>query len=65
MTISTEKSAEPERSALTARRILASYLELAKARLGTLVVLTALAGYVLGSRGDAQAIARARALGLI
>jgi protoheme IX farnesyltransferase len=52
MTISTEKSAEPERSALTARRILASYLELAKARLGALVVLTAFVGYVLGTRGN-------------
>jgi protoheme IX farnesyltransferase len=31
--------------------LLSSYLELAKARLGALVVLTALVGYVLGARG--------------
>ena len=34
------------------RSLLADYLELAKARLGALVVLTAFVGYVLGSRGD-------------
>jgi protoheme IX farnesyltransferase len=32
--------------------LLADYLELAKARLGALVVLTGLVGYVLGARGD-------------
>ena len=33
------------------RSLVADYLELAKARLGALVVLTAFVGYVLGSRG--------------
>jgi protoheme IX farnesyltransferase len=35
-------------------RSITIYLELAKARLGTLVVLTTIAGYVLGARGDAR-----------
>jgi protoheme IX farnesyltransferase len=39
---------EPEAS----RSLIADYLELAKARLGALVVLTAFVGYVLGARGD-------------
>ena len=34
------------------RSLVADYLELAKARLGALVVLTAFVGYVLGSRGE-------------
>ncbi len=51
MAISGEPRTEPTRPGLTARRILASYLELSKARLGALVVLTALVGYVLGARG--------------
>ena len=34
------------------RSLLADYLELAKARLGALVVLTAFVGYVLGARGN-------------
>jgi protoheme IX farnesyltransferase len=34
------------------RALLADYLELAKARLGALVVLTAFVGYVLGARGE-------------
>jgi len=34
------------------RSLVSDYLELAKARLGALVVLTAFVGYVLGSRGD-------------
>ncbi len=35
-------------------RAISIYLELAKARLGTLVVLTTIAGYVLGARGDGR-----------
>jgi protoheme IX farnesyltransferase len=38
----------------TARRLLACYLELAKARLGTLVVLTTVAGFLLAARGEAS-----------
>jgi protoheme IX farnesyltransferase len=34
------------------RSLLADYLELAKARLGALVVLTAFVGYILGARGN-------------
>lgn len=34
------------------RNLIADYLELAKARLGALVVLTALVGYLLGARGN-------------
>ncbi len=34
------------------RSLISEYLELAKARLGALVVLTAFVGYVLGSRGE-------------
>jgi len=51
MTISVELGSDPKRSEMSARRILASYLELSKARLGALVVLTAFVGYVLGARG--------------
>jgi protoheme IX farnesyltransferase len=39
---------------LSAQRILTSYLELSKARLGALVVLTALVGYALGARGHLE-----------
>jgi len=38
--------------ASTPLELLAAYLELAKARLGTLVVATTLVGYVLGARGQ-------------
>ncbi len=34
------------------RAMIADYLELAKARLGALVVLTAFVGYILGARGE-------------
>jgi len=54
MTISVEPGTGPTRPELTARRILASYLELSKARLGALVVLTAFVGYVLGARGHLE-----------
>ena len=37
---------------MTLRSSLTMYLELAKARLGALVVLTACVGYILGARGD-------------
>jgi protoheme IX farnesyltransferase len=39
---------EPE----TSRSLISDYFELAKARLGALVVLTAFVGYVLGARGE-------------
>jgi len=51
MNISAQPGDHPTPSKLTPRRILASYLELSKARLGALVVLTAFVGYVLGTRG--------------
>ncbi len=54
MTISVEPGTGPTRPEMTARRILASYLELSKARLGALVVLTAFVGYVLGARGHLE-----------
>ncbi len=54
MSISVESRTEPSGSGLTARRVLASYLELSKARLGALVVLTALVGYALGARGHLE-----------
>jgi protoheme IX farnesyltransferase len=44
------------------RSWLADYLELAKARLGALVVLTAFVGYVLGSRGDVSLTVMAAAV---
>lgn len=44
------------------RSLVAAYLELAKARLGALVVLTAFVGYVLGSRGDVSLIVMAAAV---
>ncbi len=54
MSISGESGAEKRQPGLSARRILASYLELSKARLGALVVLTALVGYALGTRGHLE-----------
>lgn len=54
MSISTESGAEPTGTGLSARRILASYLELSKARLGALVVLTAMVGYALGAGGHLE-----------
>jgi len=46
----TTASAEPAQ--VPVRGFIADYFELAKARLGALVVLTALVGYVLGARGN-------------
>jgi len=40
----------------SARRLLGSYLELAKARLAALVVLTAVVGYVLAARGSFEPV---------
>ena len=45
-------SATREPARVSVRGFIADYLELAKARLGALVVLTALVGYVLGARGN-------------
>ncbi len=45
-------SSPSRRSSSSIRSLVADYLELAKARLGALVVLTALVGFVLGSRGE-------------
>lgn len=47
-----QTAAEAEPGGISVRRVIADYLELAKARLGALVVLTALVGCVLGSHGD-------------
>ena len=46
-------AADPQRFARSARETLTSYLELAKARLGVLVVCTAATGYVVGGHGMA------------
>jgi protoheme IX farnesyltransferase len=46
--ISAQNTSHPDRS----RSLISDYLELAKARLGALVVLTAFVGYVLGARGE-------------
>jgi len=54
MSIPGGPGAEENRPGLSARRILASYLELSKARLGALVVLTAMVGYALGTRGHLE-----------
>jgi len=48
--VSAVARSEPTKGA--AMSLLADYLELAKARLGALVVLTALVGYVLGAHGE-------------
>ena len=45
-------SAASEAKARTWRELWAAYLELAKARLASMVILTALVGYVLGARGS-------------
>jgi protoheme IX farnesyltransferase len=50
--LSASTETETERAPHAARAKLATYLELAKARLGALVVLTAFVGYILGARGD-------------
>ena len=47
-----QTAAEAEPGGIPIRRVIADYLELAKARLGALVVLTALVGCMLGSHGD-------------
>ncbi len=49
--ISARDSARDGAGRASARGLVADYLELAKARLGALVVLTTLVGYVLGARG--------------
>jgi len=46
--ISARNTSQPR----AARSLISEYLELAKARLGALVVLTAVVGYVLGARGQ-------------
>jgi protoheme IX farnesyltransferase len=51
MDCSSDTEAQQSTSANTAHGVVASYLELAKARLGALVVLTALVGYTLGTHG--------------
>jgi protoheme IX farnesyltransferase len=50
--ISDQKAFHQDTEKTSARSLISDYLELAKARLGALVVLTAFVGYVLGSRGD-------------
>jgi protoheme IX farnesyltransferase len=50
--ISDHIASQPASRDHSLRSLLADYLELAKARLGALVVLTAFVGYVLGARGD-------------
>ena len=47
-----EDSAASEAKARTWRELWAAYLELAKARLASMVILTAVVGYVLGARGS-------------
>jgi protoheme IX farnesyltransferase len=47
--------ATPDRGPAAARRLLGLYLELAKARLAALVVLTSLVGYLLAARGAVDA----------
>ena len=49
--LSASIDARDDREANSVRSRIGSYLELAKARLGALVVLTAFVGYVLGARG--------------
>jgi len=46
--ISAQSTSQPK----AGRSLISDYLELAKARLGALVVLTAFVGYVLGARGE-------------
>jgi protoheme IX farnesyltransferase len=50
--ISARSGSRPSSAERPARALLADYLELAKARLGALVVLTTFVGYVLGARGQ-------------
>ena len=50
--ISARSTSRPSSGERSSRTLLADYLELAKARLGALVVLTAFVGYVLGARGE-------------
>ncbi len=51
MRATTEDPAALRARANTPRELLSAYLELAKARLASMVILTALVGYVLGARG--------------
>ena len=50
--ISVRALSRSEAEGHSVRSLLTDYLELAKARLGALVVLTAFVGYVLGARGE-------------
>jgi protoheme IX farnesyltransferase len=50
--ISDHETLDAGRQDVRGTSLIADYLELAKARLGALVVLTAFVGYVLGSRGE-------------
>jgi protoheme IX farnesyltransferase len=50
--ISAQNTSQPISEPGTGRSLISDYLELAKARLGALVVLTAFVGYVLGARGE-------------
>jgi protoheme IX farnesyltransferase len=50
--ISAQNASQPASGDRSLRSLLADYFELAKARLGALVVLTAFVGYVLGARGE-------------
>jgi protoheme IX farnesyltransferase len=50
--ISVRALSQSEADSHSVRSLLTDYLELAKARLGALVVLTAFVGYVLGARGE-------------
>lgn len=60
--ISVQKTFPPSNRSISARSLISDYLELAKARLGALVVLTACVGYVLGSRGDVSPLGLAAAV---
>jgi protoheme IX farnesyltransferase len=50
--ISAQNTSRPSLEPVSDRSLISDYLELAKARLGALVVLTAFVGYVLGARGE-------------
>jgi len=50
--ISAQNTSQPSPEPGASRSLISDYLELAKARLGALVVLTAFVGYVLGARGE-------------
>jgi protoheme IX farnesyltransferase len=50
--ISDQNTSQPGMESRAEHSLISDYLELAKARLGALVVLTAFVGYVLGARGE-------------